>query len=582
MINLKNPFSFLLFMALFISSVLYGQSNDNTVRIWELSDPDRLNPLTSYTASAKYMMDNIFCTLLDYDPQTIKLRPQLAVALPKIKELEEGEYAGGMSLTYEIHPKATWDNGKPVTAQDYIFTIKAMKNPMVYAEALRQYYEFIDKIEIDAKNPKKFTIFSKERYLLAETTSGTLHVLPQHIYDEDNLTTKFSIQELNDFDNQEGLLDNEDIIEFATRFNSEKFERETVVGCGPYALEDWISYDKVILTRKKKWWGDQVKKKAALVAYPDKIEYIIIPDQNNAIEELKAGNLDVVRSLRPVNYVELKEDRQFAKQYGLHTPDQFAYYYIGFNTKDPRLADKRVRRAFAHLVSVDRIIDSLYYDLASPINGPIHPSKDYCNKDLSKILFSLDKAKELLKEAGWKDTDKNGVLDKVIDGEKQSFEFTFQYNQGNLVRKSIGLELQKVAKEVGIKIELQASEWTVFLDNVKKREFDLVGLAWVQGPDLDDLNQIWHTDSDALGGSNYTGFGNADSDVIIEEIKVTLDAEKRKELYLKIQEIIYEEQPYIFLFIPKERIVVSKRFKHDKLSALRPGYNVRSFKLRKK
>ena len=580
--NLKNYLCFLLLIVVFTSNVLYAQSNKNTVRIWEISDPYGLNPLTSYSASAKYMMDNIFCTLLDYDPQTIKLRPQLAVALPLVKELEEGEYAGGMSLTYEIHPKARWDDGKPVTAQDYIFTIKAMKNPKVYAGVLRQYYEFIDKIETDAENPKKFTIYSKEIYFLAETASGTLHVLPQHIYDEDGLMNKFSIQELNDLDNQEGLLDNEDILEFATRFNSKKFEQETVVGCGPYALEDWISNDKIILTRKKKWWGDRVKKQAALVAYPDKIEHVIIPDPNNAIIELKAGNLDVARSLSPVNYMELKEDSEFTKQYELHTPDQFAYYYIGFNTKDPRLADKRVRRAFAHLVSVDWIIDSMYYDLASPVSGPIHPSKDYCNKDLSKIVFSLDKAKELLKEAGWKDTDNDGVLDKIIDGEKQSFEFTFQYNQGNLVRKSIGLELQKVAKEVGIKIELQAFEWTIFLDNVKKREFDLLCLAWVQSPDLDDMRQIWHTESDTPDGSNRVGFGNAKSDKIIDKIRVTLDPEKRKELYLKIQEIIYEEQPYIFLFIPKGRIAISKRFEHAGTSALRPGYNVRSFKLRKK
>lgn len=181
-----------------------GSANlDAVVTVHNLGDPAQLNPLTSSDASATYIQNNIFSKLLEYNPTSLKLEPQMALDLPEVKILESGPYAGGMSLTFTILPEATWDNEQPVLASDFEFTVKVIKNPRVNASNLRPYFDFIDQIEIDPNNPKKFTIYSRERYLLAESSAGELFVLPEYIYDPAKLMRKYSVAELDDPKNYE-------------------------------------------------------------------------------------------------------------------------------------------------------------------------------------------------------------------------------------------------------------------------------------------------------------------------------------------------------------------------------------------
>lgn len=561
--------------------------NTNTNRaelvIHEIDDPDGMNPIISNAANALYMHNNLFSKLLVYDLQTLKLTPQLAVALPEIKVLEEGPYAGGMSLTYEIHPEARWDNGEPITAADYVFTIKAIKNPKVNSAQLRPYFDFLNTIEIDSENDRKFTVYSKERYFRAEESSGQeTFVLPEYHYDPEGLMRNFTIEQLSDPANQEALMRDPTIARFAQAFNAPEFNRqpEMVVGSGPYKLTEWSVRQRIVLERKKDWWGDKIEGRATLEAFPPKIIYRVISDMTAAISNAKDGQVDVIRTIPPTKYIELKEDPKFSSNFDLSTPDQFAYHYIGFNLKRPQFKDKRVRRAIAHLIDRDEMIGAIFEGMAIKTNGPINPTKPYYNKDLQDIEYNPEKAAELLKEAGWKDSDKDNILDKMIDGKKVDFSVEFKYNQGNTVRKNIGKILKDEAARVGIKVTLTPVEFAKLLSDADERQFDMVALAWVKTPGLDDMKQVWHSEADRQGGSNRVGFGTAESDQLIDQIRVTLDKEKQKELYLKVQEIIYEEQPYVFLFVPAERIAINNRFDGTEVSPQRPGYREASFKLR--
>lgn len=557
-----------------------AKGNDASVTIHMLGDPDRLNPLSSTSADAQYIENQIFSRLLEYDAQSLELIPQMAVARPTITILTDGPFKDGMSISYEIRPEATWDNGQPVTANDYVFTMKALKNPKVNAGALRPYYEFVDDIQVDAANPKKFTIFSKKQYFLAESASGDFFILPEYVYDEKQLMRGFTIPQLNDPKMVETLNKDAKINEFATAFNASKFDRETVVGSGPYTFTKWETAGSIVLDRKKDWWGDKVQNTPALQAHPNQLVYKIITDMSTALTVMKDEKLDVMKGLKPENFKELKDDNNFTKRFDLTAPDQFAYYYLGFNMKDPKFNDKRVRKAFAHLVNRNEIIETIFYGMAIKTNSPINPRKPYYNKNLPDIEFDAAKAKALLEEAGWKDSDGDGVIDKVVNGKKVAMKIRFTYNQGNVIRKNIGMLLKDEASRVGIEVEVVAQEWTVFLENIKRRDFEVICLAWVQGPTLDDLKQIWHTDSDTPDGSNRVGFGNAESDRIIDEIRYTLDEAKRTQLYNQIQQIIYDEQPYVFICVPSERIAIHRRFDNIETSALRPGYKENWFKLK--
>jgi len=554
------------------------------VTIHELDDPDGMNPLATSAANAEYIQNNIFCKLLKYDQSTLKLVPQLAAKRPEITALEEGPYAGGMSLTYEIHPEAMWDNGTPVTGEDVVFSYKAVKNPKTNSAQLRPYIQFIHSVKVDPKNNKKFTIYSKERYFKAEESSGQeVFILPEYHYDPEGIMRQFTIEQLSTPENITELMSDPNITRFAENFNSPGFNRdpEKVVGCGPYKLVEWETGQRIVLERKEDWWGDKVEGNKMLEAHPPKLVYRVIRDWNAAITNAKDGQIDVLRTIPPNKYTTLKDDNKFSANFDLTTPDQFAYHYIGFNSKLPQFSDKRVRRAFAHLVDRDDMIEAIFEGMAIKTNGPINPRKPYYNKNIEDLDYNIEAAQRLLKEAGWEDSDGDNILDKMVGGKKVEMKISYKYNQGHMVRKSVGQILKDEAKRVGIEITLTPVDFPTLLEDADARNFDMLALAWINTPGLDDLKQIWHSEADKEGGDNRVGFGTAESDRLIDEIRITLDPDKRDDLYRQVQQIIFDEQPYIFLFVPSESIAIHNRFEGTETSPMRPGYTEALFKLRK-
>ncbi|GIV33421.1 MAG: peptide-binding protein [Chitinophagales bacterium] len=553
------------------------------VIIHELSDCDKLNPLTSTDASSTYVEYNIFMYLLDINKETLELNPSLAVARPVITPVTDGEFAGGLAISYEIRPEAVWDNGQPVTGHDVAFTFKAVKNPHVDCEHLRPYLDFIWHIEIDKDNPKKFTFYTKDVFFAAESHSAyQAPIIPEYVYDPDGLMRAFTLRELSDPLQAARLREHPKMMEFARNFNSEKYQRERgyVVGCGPYAFVSWTTGQRIILEKKKNWWGDQLAGTAVnFAAYPEKLIYEIINDRTTALAAMKDETIDISDALREKDFFDLRKNVDFTRMYHLFDPMQLAYTYIGLNMKHPILSDLNVRKALAHAVDRKQIIDVLVYGLGIPINGPFHPTKKYYNTELKGYAFDLQRAQQLLEEAGWKDTDGDGIRDKVINGKKYPLKLVFKYNAGNDTREKIGLFFKDNCRKIGVNIEVIAREWTVFLDEIKNHNFDLYCGAWIQDPTEDDPKQLWHTES-YQGGSNYVGFGDAQTDLLIEAIRREIDEEKRNALYKQFQSAVEAQVPYIFLYSPNARIVMSKRFENAKAYTARPGYTERELIVR--
>ncbi|GIV22623.1 MAG: hypothetical protein KatS3mg025_0282 [Bacteroidia bacterium] len=194
------------------------------------------------------------------------------------------------------------------------------------------------------------------------------------------------------------------------------------------------------------------------------------------------------------------------------------------------------------------------------------------NDTLRPIPYDPNKAAQLLDEAGWKDTDGDGVREKTIDGRKVPLAFDILVNAGNEVRLQIAQIIKQEAEKVGMKANILSLEWSVFLEKTKKHDFDAYIGAWVGSHNPQDLKQIWHTSSWAEGGSNYVGFGNAQTDALIEAVREELDKTRRDSLYRLFHKIVYDEQPYIFLSAPLERIAIHRRFRNAYVSAIRPGF----------
>ncbi|MCU0327703.1 MAG: ABC transporter substrate-binding protein [Chitinophagales bacterium] len=576
---MKLNYAFVLVISLFcfnFSCKDASNAKENEIKVHLLADPDLLNPYLSKSADATNIEELIFQKLIKFDLEAGQFVPVLAKSKPVITTLPNGK----MKLEFEIRDSAIWDDGKPITGYDVAFSYKAVLNPKCNTEHIKPYFEFLENVLVDSLNPKKFSVIAKKKYILVEEYSGYF-VLPRHIFDPKGLMDKISFDALTNPIEIEKLKTNSDALTFAKEFNSELYSRDAknLKGSGPYELKEWKTQQKVILTKKKNWWGHQyLDSSLANYAYVDLIEYQIMNDWNTAKVSMKSGSLDCIKSIEFKVFDDLKKEEKFNANYNIHTPIAPQYVYIGLNQNNAILKELAVRKALSHCLDRDLIISTLLYGLGVKVNSMVNPNKDYYNKNIQSLPYNLELAKKALAEAGWKDSDGDGILDKVLEGKLTKLSLDYKYNSGNETRKNIGLIYKENLKKVGIELNLSVKEWVKFLDELKAHEFDIYCGSWVGDPNVEDPTQIWHTSS-AKGGSNYVSYGDATSDKLIEEIRGELDEDKRKSLYMAFQQKVNEDIPYLFIYAPLERLAFHKRFTNAKAFTERPGYDLGRWKL---
>jgi len=218
------------------------------------------------------------------------------------------------------------------------------------------------------------------------------------------------------------------------------------------------------------------------------------------------------------------------------------------------------------------IVKSVLFGLGEVVDSHIYLFRPEYDKSLVGYPYVPQKALALLAEAGWKDSDGDGVLDKVIGGKRVPFKFEIKVNSGNALRKSVALVLLDELKKHGIAASVRELDWTIFLNDVKNHQFDAVVLGWQMPTDEPDAYQVWHSSQAANKGSNAISYKNPRVDEILETARREFDAQKRIEMYKEFQQILHEEQPYTFLFVRKQISVVHRRFQDVEIfpAGLRP------------
>lgn len=550
---------------------------DNTVHVRLPAEPDRLNPLLSVSGYSRFVHGNIFLPLLQLDSKSLEEVPYLVKARPSVSPINDGEYAGGTAYTYELREDAKWSDGKDITAADVIFSFKVLFNLNINeASPYRQSFFFLTDIQEDPNSSKKFTVYTNQAFFLAESSINGMTVLPAHAFDPDGLMAKFELADM--IKDGSKVAQDAGMKAFAETFVSAPYSRDgdKLIGSGPYRLEKWEEGQMITMSKVDNWWVND--NHPHLVARPDSLVYRVITDQDLAVNALKDELVDISTQVDANSFISLKEDEFMSEHYQFHTPDAFVYYFIALNNGDPKLADKRVRRALAHLVDVDYLVDEHFHGMATRMTSCVVPAKSYYDKSLKAIELDINKAKELLSEAGWTDSDADGVLDKKIDGKQETLELEYLVSPGSKLGNLMAEFLKDNAAQVGIQINIVPREFrTMMSQDVASRKYQMYGGAASGYPQDDDFSQLWHTSSNNPQGGNRTQFGNAQTDAIIDKIRVTLDDAERDALYKEFQQIVYEEQPMIFLFSPKERILISKRFDAE-ASVIRPGFDVTTFK----
>jgi len=531
------------------SDVSNAENGDWIIKT-ELSDAEKLNPIVTNDATATGIFIYIFENLLEIDRVTYELRPLIAKSMPVISD-------DHLTYTFELKENVTFSDGKPLTGEDIIFTVKAIKNPFTDAQALRNYFADVNSVELVDGNKFKVQFKMSKPYFRAIYSIGDMEIIPKHVLDKGNMTDKFSWSDLEDAQKTFDPKKYPEMQKYADFLNSEEASRSPkyVIGSGPYVLDKWTTGQSLTLKKNDNYWN-----KNEIPNYPNKIVFKTITDQNAAVVAAKNKEIDHMEVYQPTDFVEnVKNPEQFNLRKALVIEP--SYNYISWNNNHPIFSDKKVRMALSYAIDRKSIIDKIVYGMGTPIQSHIFLKSKFLNTNLPPIEFNLEKAKQLLAEAGWKDTDGNGILDKVIDGKKTDFKFTFT-NNTNPKRKKVILILIEQLKQIGIEANMQEYEWSVFLDKVKKHNFDASFSGWQLTVTPDDPYQIFHSSQATGEGSNHFSYNNPESDKLLEANRTEFDDTKRKEILNKWQQIIYDDQPVTFLWSEPVRYLYSDRFKN--------------------
>jgi peptide/nickel transport system substrate-binding protein len=513
-----------------------------------MSDPEKINPTVTNDATASSIITYIFENLLEIDRVTYELKPLIAKSLPEISE-------DHLTYTFDLKENITFSDGAPLTGEDIIFTVKVIKNPFTDAQSLRNYFNDVKSVELVDGNKYKVRFTMSKPYFRAIYSLGDLEIIPSHLLDLDGMNKKFTWENLEAAQKTFDAKKYPEMSRFAEFINSQEVARDPkyVVGSGPYVLDKWITGQSVTLKRNENYWN-----KAELPNYPDKILFKTIKDQNAAVVAAKNKEVDQMQVYQPVDFVEnVKNPEEFKLKKALVIEP--SYNYIAWNNSSQLFSDKRVRWAMSYAINREDIIDKIVYGMGSPIQSHVFLKSKFLNSDLPAIPYDINKAKQLLAEAGWKDTDGDGIIDKEFDGRKVDFKFTFT-NNTNPKRKKVILILIEQLRQIGIEASIQEYEWSVFLDKIKKHDYDACFAGWQLSVTPDDPFQIFHSSQSVGEGSNYFSYTNPESDKLLEENRITFDDEKRKEILDKWQRLVYDDQPVTFLWSEPVRYLYSDRY----------------------
>ncbi len=421
-----------------------------------------------------------------------------------------------LDLTFKLRRDIKWHDGYPFTAADVVFTYEAMINPKTPAPFKEG---FLLVKSVDAPDPYTVRVHYDKPYARAVETWGT-SILPKHL-----------LQSFADA----GTL-------------RESPQNSRPVGTGPYRFQEWKPGEKVVLVANPDYYEGR--------PYLSRIVYRVIPSQATIFLELKANGVDYVNTLTGIQYARQTEYPAFRKAYHKFRYPASDYTFLGFNLKDPRFADRRVRQAFAHAINKQELIDGVRLGLAREAIGPIRPGTWAYTDKVPRFDYDPEKAKALLAEAGWKDRDGDGVIE---DPTGKPFTLTIRTNQGNDERKKIAEILQQRLKEIGIQADIQLIEWAAFIKEfVKPRRFEVVVLGLGTGTDPDQF-VVWHSSQRGPDQMNRTGYDNPEVDRLLEAGRMSCSQNERVKYYHRIQEILAGDLPMIFLYYRDLLPVVASR-----------------------
>lgn len=480
-----------------------------------IGEASTLVPILASDSASHSVAGQLYNGLVKYD-KNLQIVGDLAESFQIAKD--------GLTITFRLRRNVRWHDGTPFTARDVLYTYRVIidpKTPTAYSEDFKQV------ASVTAPDSHTVVVRYRTPFAPALASWGTA-MLPAHLLEGKDITKS----------------------PLARR----------PVGTGPFRFKEWVAGQKIVLEANPDYFEGR--------PYLDRYVYRVIPDTSTMYMELKAGGVDLM-GLTPVQYARQTDTSSFRGAFNKYRYPSNSYLYLGYNLRHPLFKDVRIRRAMTAAINKDELIQGVLFGMGQKAHGPIVPGRWAYNATVKDIPFDPIYARQLLAEAGWQPGE-GGILHK--DG--KPLRFTILTNQGNQQRLMTAQIIQQRLLQVGIDVRIRVVEWAAFLKEfIDKGNFEVVLLAWMTSQDP-DLYDIFHSSKTKPGELNFIGYSNPEVDRLLVAGRSTFAIEQRKRAYFRIQEILAEEQPYTFLYVPDALPVVSARVRGIEPAPSGIGHNI--------
>jgi peptide/nickel transport system substrate-binding protein len=446
----------------------------------------------------------------------------------------------GTILKMELRDDITWEDGTKVTAEDIAFTYELVADPATNSPRLSH----IKRLKEDGR-PKivdpthiewHFTqAFDRD----TQMSQVALNLVPKHIFGSADRATLKGHERVNQ-----------------------------PLSYGPWRLAKWEPNQRIVLEPNTRFTGPEEYRPKL-----NRVIFRIIPEYSSRLLDLETGKIDMMEQVLVADADRLREEHpelRFVRR-GWRSQD-----YIGWNLSNPLFEDLNVRKALALGANVDSMIQKLLTSktgepYARRSIGTVTPA--LCgvhNDDVKPVPYDVVKAKELLAEAGWKDTNGDGVLDK--NGKK--FEFTLLTNNGNKRRADVAVLFQDQMKELGVSVSIEKLETNTLNQRMADRDFEAALQGWAAGLFVDP-STLWGCDKKDAEGKileknlfNFTGYCNPELDKLMDQGFSTPNPKDAAPIWKDVQARIHADQPYLFLWWMDEIVAIHERFEHTSINVL--------------
>ena len=517
---------------LFLSCDSKKSISNNRIVIGISADVQTINTLFAFSYEENVIAEMLYPALLDFrwNDEKGELDPYPMIA-------ESWEWSADSSfIKLKLRDDIHWSDGKQLTTADVIYSYDVFSDPEVKSRLFGTINYLITDSDGNVDVQKSFKVISPTELEIhfavnsvVDLVKISIPIIPKHIFS--------SIS-------KDQLASNE--INFSP------------VTSGPFKLKKWNKNQTIVLEADSNSFLFTTGQAAELI-------FKIVPDYTSRILQLKKGDIDLVELIKVEDMDELKSESNLS----VINNTGREYDYIGWNNIDPEqfsagkvipnkfFGSSNVRKALTMAINRKEILEEYLLNQGSLASSPVSPIfRSAYNTELKQYNYDPEEAKKLLVADGWKDEDKNGILEKG----SEEFKFKIYYPVGNPLREYACVIVKNNLKSVGIEVATEKLELGVFIENLYDRKFD----SWMAGwgvPIPLELKPYWYSDPN-IGVLNFACYGSADVDKILEDLDTRISLESRNELVNKFQKIIHEEEPVTFLYWTPNIIAYNKRIKN--------------------